>query len=107
VLPNIDAYLSAEIVQVFSTYAVKFTAQQFALSNYMRGAWARFAKNPTGGPGWNAIGTSDGIDLGTLGTNGSNGVQVISREFVDVNCDLFVPLYAAANAAALKTGERG
>lgn len=62
----------------------------------MRGAWARFAKNPLAGPGWNAIGTFDGADLGVLGTNGSSGVQVISRSIVDVNCHLFEPIYEAA-----------
>ncbi|KIM94577.1 hypothetical protein OIDMADRAFT_45568 [Oidiodendron maius Zn] len=75
VLPDLAAYHSAEIAQVFTTYPPKFTAQQFALSNYMRGAWARFAKTPLAGPGWNAIDTFDGTDLGVLGTNGSSGVQ--------------------------------
>jgi len=29
------------------------------------------------GPGWNAIGTFSGEDLGVLGTNGTSGVTVI------------------------------
>jgi hypothetical protein len=68
----------------------------------MRGAWARFAKTPLAGPGWNAIGTFDGTDLGVLGTNGSSGVQVLSRDVVDVNCQLFAPInaFAAASLAA-------
>lgn len=70
----------------------------------MRGAWARFAKNPLAGPGWNAIGTFPGSDLGVLGTNGSSGVQVISQDIVDVNCHLFAPIYAAADAALKASG---
>lgn len=62
----------------------------------MRGAWARFAKDPLHGPGWNAIGSPDGLDLGILGTNGSTGVTVVNQEVVDVNCHLFIPINAAA-----------
>jgi hypothetical protein len=51
---------------VFSTYPVPgvwgtvnatATTQQYFLSTLMRSAWARFAKDPIAGPGWNAIGS--------------------------------------------------
>jgi carboxylesterase type B len=48
-LPNVTlgAYHTSEIWQVFTSYeAGTETAQQATLSNSMRGAWARFAKNP-------------------------------------------------------------
>ncbi|KAH8805212.1 Alpha/Beta hydrolase protein [Xylogone sp. PMI_703] len=104
VLPDLGAYHFSEIAQVFSTYPANFTAQQFALSNYMRGAWARFAKNPRAGPGWNAIGTFGGVDLGVLGANGSSGVQVIKPEVIDVNCHIFAPIYEAASTALRAQG---
>lgn len=61
----------------------------------MRGAWARFAKNPVAGPGWNALGTFAGMDLGVLGTNGNSGVTVISESDVDYRCGIFAPFYSA------------
>jgi hypothetical protein len=61
----------------------------------MRGAWARFARHPTDGPGWNAIGTFDGTDLGLLGTNGTSGVTVISESVVDSRCSILSPFYLA------------
>ncbi len=33
------------------------TTQEFALASFIRGAWARFAKNPSAGPGWSPVGT--------------------------------------------------
>lgn len=84
------------------------TAQQEALSKYMRGAWAHFAKNPIAGPGWNAVGTggkflggAPDLDVGVLGANGSAGVTVIRESDVDYRCPLFYPLYDAVNRGAL------
>lgn len=61
----------------------------------MRGAWARFAKNPFAGPGWNALGTFAGTDLGVLGTNGDSGVTVIRESDVDSRCGILTPFYSA------------
>ena len=56
--PNLGTYHSSEISLVFGTYPRNSTTtQENALSMSMQGAWARFAKNPAGGPGWNAVGT--------------------------------------------------
>jgi hypothetical protein len=91
---NLGAFHSSEIGLVFSTYPqVGATAQEFALSNYMRGAWAQFARNPTEGPGWNNLGTFGGTDLGLLGTNGSSGVTVIKQIEVDERCPILEPIY--------------
>ena len=92
----------------------------------MRGAWARFAKDPAGGPGWNQVGSgmggplligANGVgvggvyaspsgtvlagawDLGLLGNKGDamgSGVTVIDQYEVDYRCGLFTPLYNAA-----------
>ena len=65
----------------------------------MRGAWARFAKDPAAGPGWNAVGTgsnylggSGDFDLGVLGANGTAGVTVVHQSEVDTRCKLWEPL---------------
>lgn len=56
--PGLGVYHSSEIPLVFGTYpSANTTTQEYALSNAMMSAWARFAKNPVGGPGWNAVGT--------------------------------------------------
>ncbi|KAI5368281.1 putative carboxylesterase, type B, carboxylesterase type B, carboxylesterase type B, active [Septoria linicola] len=54
----LGAYHSSEIPLVFGTYPrVNVTVQEYALSAAIQGAWARFAKNPAGGPGWNPVGS--------------------------------------------------
>lgn len=92
---DLKAWHSAEIPMAFGTYPrTGVTAQQEALSRYMRGAWASFARNPTEGPGWNKLGTYNGTDLGVLGLNGSGGVTVTPKTVADARCALFAPIYA-------------
>ncbi|KAJ8119073.1 hypothetical protein OPT61_g59 [Boeremia exigua] len=56
--PQLGAYHASEIPLVFGTYPKpNTTTQEFALAAFMKGAWARFAKNPSAGPGWNPVGT--------------------------------------------------
>jgi acetylcholinesterase len=101
------------------------TTQENALSSFMRGAWARFAKNPAAGPGWNPIGTGragsvlsgaygqvvDGLyydnsshvttgdwSLGVLGNVGDvrgGGVTVLPQSKLDYRCDLYKPIFQA------------
>ena len=125
--PELGVYHSSEIPLVYSTYLPEnVTTQEYALSSFMRGAWARFAKDPMGGPGWNQVGSGmpgpvlsgaydielGGIytapngsvlagawDLGLLGNSGNSmgsGVTVIDQYEVDYRCGLFTPLYDAA-----------
>ena len=92
---NLGAYHSSEIFMVFGTYSpLNATAQEYALSQYMRGAWAQFARNPMLGPGWNPLGTFGGTDLGILGTNGSSGVTVVAQSEVDSRCAILEPVYS-------------
>lgn len=124
--PGLGVYHASEIPIVFKTYPqVNVTTQEFALSQYIQGAWARFAKNPQGGPGWNAVGTgaagqvpvgatdmglggyyiagngsvaSGSWDLGVLGNAGnsmSSGVTVISPLAIYARCAIWKPVYAA------------
>lgn len=125
--PDLGVYHSSEIPIVYSTYLpYNTTTQEYALSNAMRDAWATFAKNPLGGPGWNPIGTGaagavlvgantielGGIYMGSNGaiTNGAwdlglwgnryeamgSGVSVIDQYEVDYRCPLLAPLLEAA-----------
>ena len=53
---NSGAFHSSEIAEVFGTYKQDGASQrQKDISKAMMKAWADFAKNPTQGPGWNAI----------------------------------------------------
>ena len=98
--PNAGVYHSSEIPLVFNTFPFFLvTAQEYALTRSMQAAWAGFAKNPSGGPGWNEVGTFDGTDLGALGSNGSGGVTVISPDSVDAKCRIFAPLYGVSASA--------
>lgn len=118
--PNLGVFHSSEIPIVFSTYPRKnVTTQQYALSRAMRSAWATFAKNPAGGPGWNPTGTgmesdvlvgamseADGgiimaengttamgtVNLAVFGNRGDalgSGVTVIDSNEVDSRCFLY------------------
>lgn len=123
---GLGVYHSSEIPIVFGTYPKEnATAQEVALSRAMQSAWARFAKNPMGGPGWNQIGTGaeGGVlagayeyvvggqytdtqgnvlngawDLGLFGNRGdvlSAGVTIIAQEEVDYRCGFWLPVYEA------------
>lgn len=91
----------------------------------MQGTWARFAKNPLAGPGWNQLGTgasglilqgsSDQVlggifqdrintvvkgnwNLGVFGDVGNargSGVTILPQSDVDFRCGLFKPIYEA------------
>jgi len=87
--PNLGAYHGAEIPLVFGTYdKVNATAQQIALSAYMQGAWADFAKNPSAGPGWPKVGSA-AADIADLGGNGSSGEYQIPTSAIDGSCALY------------------
>lgn len=119
-------YHSSEIELVYGTLQTKMvTTQQYALSQAMMGAWAKFAKNPLHGPGWNAVGTgtassvlvganssaTGGLyidanamvqtgswDLGLWGNRDnvlSSGITVIDQNEVDYRCGLYDEVYAA------------
>ena len=67
-----------------------------ALSEFVQGAWARFAKDPWSGPGWTGVGRSPaGFDLGSFGGRGRGaGVVVVrAREGVDGRCGVFDEWY--------------
>jgi acetylcholinesterase len=105
IFPNAGVYHASELPLVFRTYPpVNVTAQEYALSDFMQHAWAQFAKNPEGGPGWNPVGSAgeyldaeEDEDLGVLGNVGSvkgSGVTVARQSDVDFRCGLFAEVYA-------------
>lgn len=122
--PQLGVFHASEIPYVFSTYPrnVNVTTQEYALSRTMRNAWATFAKNPAGGPGWNPVSTGVGSivlasdmslaeganymingtvtegtwDLGVFGNVNStlgSGITVVDSSVVDFRCGLYEELY--------------
>ncbi|KIW72384.1 hypothetical protein PV04_00581 [Phialophora macrospora] len=87
--PGAGVYHSSEIQLVFGTYRLNPQQTPFErnLSTYMMGAWARFAKNPTQGPGW--------PQLPMVADLGGNGVTntTIQSSAIDGRCALFDPVY--------------
>lgn len=108
--PGLLDYHASELWLVYGTYPIyNVTEQEFALSRFMQGAWAKFAKDPFGGPGWNAVGTASRFygaaadqDVANLGSRldvPSAGVTMIRQSEIDSRCYLYEPVYQAVIAA--------
>ncbi|KAI9038834.1 Carboxylesterase [Aspergillus affinis] len=97
-ITNIGAIHSAEIGLVFGTYSIfggNATNDEIALSKFMQGSWANFAKDPfaSEAPGWTEVNNNGTADIGCLGCSSNpTGASVIS-ESVDANCSSYFPLY--------------
>jgi len=95
---NPGAYHSSEIAQVFGTYTKLEsssggpTSDQAKLSWYMQTTWANFAKNPSVGPGWPAVGTSSGLELGNIGGVDKTGEKTVQLSSVDSVCAVWRPV---------------
>ncbi|CAF0916223.1 unnamed protein product [Rotaria sordida] len=95
-IPGLRAYHSSEIFEIFGTYSQHgATQQQIQLSNFMQTAWANFAKNPSGGPGWNTISS------GTLGELGAN--EKIISNYDDADDDNPTTTVAVSNEQTLRS----
>lgn len=99
--PNAGAFHTAEIPSVWGTYSANgATATQVALSKYMQGVWAGFAKNPTAGAPWPALGSASGNELGILGGPGNpSGEETKALSSIDAPCAIFSPLLIIAGQA--------
>lgn len=87
-LPNAGVFHSSEISIVFGTYPrVNATEYERALSHYMQTAWATFAKNPQGGPGWQGVPV-----VASLGTGGVLNTPT-STGALDKNCYLYREIF--------------
>lgn len=86
--PDLGAFHSAEIPIVFGTYnTTGATPAQVKLSESMQMAWANFAKNPWGGPGW--------TQSSSVHVFGSESEYDIPATDLDEKCDQYTPLYAS------------
>jgi len=66
----------------------------------MQGAWASFAKNPSGGPGWPRLGSAFGMELALLGGKVvPGGEQTVPLLRADLPCALYDPILIASNMA--------
>ena len=84
-------YHASELPIVFGNFEKSGTSDELRLSSIIRTAWANFAKDPLGGPGWPAVG-SQAEDLAVLDECiPAPGAQprMIAFEDVDFNCDLY------------------
>jgi len=104
--PNAGAYHSSEIPSAWGTYPLAnawgiATPTQVALSEYMQGVWAGFAKDPSAGPGWPKLGSARGKELGELGNPQKNarGGKTIQLNKADHACALLDPLNIASGKA--------
>lgn len=103
--PNAGAYHSSEIPYVWGTYPLEndlgpATPTQVALSKYMQGVWAGFAKNPSAGPGWPALRTNLGKELGILGGKDvPAGEETVPLLTADYPCLVIEPLLIAIGNA--------
>ena len=107
--PGAGVYHSAEIPLVFGTYPQQgATAFEARLSEYIQTAWATFARNPMGGPGWSALqevaalGTNNGLAYGNVSVGNEEGGQLIREVpgwMLDRRCELYRAIYEAIGEA--------
>jgi carboxylesterase type B len=95
--PTLGAFHGAELDMIWGTYpTVNATDQQIALSAFMQTAWATFAKDPNGGPGWKASDGTSGDEVACLGCEGSSGLEMIAASVIDPRCSQYAPLLTAS-----------
>lgn len=84
----LGVYHSSEIGLVFGNYPrANATEQERDLSNYMQNAWATFAKNPAGGPGWEQV-----PKVAKLQGNQLPLQMTVDAGQLDVRCPLYKPV---------------
>jgi carboxylesterase type B len=98
--PDAGVYHSSEIELVFGTYGKLNTevskraqtqeqsTQEQHVSEFLQGAWTKFAKDPVNGPraeGWNKVGNAP-EDVAIIGLT---GVSFVRPNAVDFTCGIF------------------
>jgi len=81
------AYHASELGYVFGTLRGRPTPVQVSLSRTMQSTWAKFAKDPLQGPGWDRVLTPKGKDLGHFTQEGK--LVRDTSEYLDRHCSLF------------------
>jgi len=103
--PDSGAWHGSEVPVIFDTLPQPgngisaSTEAEMAIGKYIRGAWATFAKNSTGGlltyeDGWPAY-QPGGETLIRLGYNNLTGTNTVSSGTYDVGCKVTFPLNGA------------
>ncbi|KAF4827831.1 Cholinesterase [Colletotrichum tropicale] len=78
-----------------------YTPQQFAVYEYLRDAFARFAKEPKNGPGWAGVGSDAApLDVVVLGDVGNDKAVVTpyNSTLLDARCALYQGYYPILQA---------
>ena len=91
--PQSGAYHSGELPPLFDTIAqdlIASTREEIAIGNYMRGAWAAFAKDPVHGleryeDGWPRY-SVDKPSLIRIGYENRTGANLVNGNYYDVGC---------------------
>nr|POE87503.1 acylcarnitine hydrolase [Quercus suber] len=92
--PDAGAFHNIEISQVFGTYPLSnalgnATNTQVALSKYLQGVWAGFAKDPVAGVPWPKLGSNNDVELGLLGASTApTGHHTVPLATADQPCTL-------------------
>jgi acetylcholinesterase len=78
----------------------RHTPSSRALTNTLRGIFARFARNPGNGPGWDPVNGEDNTakDLAVIGDVGSeetSGLAMRTRGEAGTGCEIYAEIYAA------------
>ena len=107
--PGAGVYHSAEIPFVFGTFPTEgATAFEARLSEFLQTTWGTFARNPMGGPGWDALqqvavlGTDGGEAYGSITVPTEESGQLIRQVpswTLDGRCDLYKAIYEAIGEA--------
>jgi len=103
--PDSGAYHGSEVPVIFDTLPQPgngipaSTVAEIAIGKYIRGAWAAFAKNSTGGlltyeEGWPAY-QPGGATLIRLGWSNLTGTNTVFPAIYDVGCKVTFPINAA------------
>ncbi|KAJ3549846.1 hypothetical protein NM208_g297 [Fusarium decemcellulare] len=95
------AYHSSELYTIFGTYPEKGSTKfQKDLSREMQNAWARFVKDPSGGPGWDAVpklaAFGDGVRPDSK-EEGDKALKVKDSDDVDKRCRHLKGVWEATN----------
>jgi hypothetical protein len=119
--PFLETYHGLDVVLLLGLYPhVNVTSTEYALSNYLRHTWAKFARNPYVGPDWARLGSAADfvvqdestnpiavkpapldLDLAIIGGRRGDvaGVEIARQEEVDGKCGVFLPMYQALASA--------
>ncbi|ATY60187.1 type B [Cordyceps militaris] len=103
--PGSGAYHSAEIRPIFGFYPEDgSTPFEIESSKAIQKAWADFAKNPAGGPGWDQAPSVQLLGGGAIpGEDDENrlALRTVEASVVDAQCGLYKSIYDTAQLTGL------